>query len=201
MSDNVGRRPTGDGPYWYEGREYPFGPLSPDNVIVSEPVLVALFGPNDGSADVLRFGSSMPRPLSDYPGTFTPLTRPVADVSQLSDGYHTFAELYEHRHTLFAALMYAYAPLAFKTRRNQEGEEWPGWFIAGLNTAMGQLSYHMPDEWWDRLPDIRELEYNQKYDGHTSADVLQRISLLQDFYQHPDPNPWPTPPAGAHGET
>lgn len=196
-STTQGRRPTGPGWYWYTGRvrnAIDFHERTYDiQSDVEQPVWVQtgedVYIPGWQKADGWKFLSDYATP-SDMPGDFVPLTKPVADVSQLSDGYHTFAELYEHRHTLWAALLYAYAPLAFKTRRNQDGEEWPGWFIAGMNTPMGQLSYHMPAEWWDRLPNIRELERNDKYDGHTSTDVLRRISTLRDCYRHPDPNPW-----------
>lgn len=182
MSDNVGRRPDGPGWYWYEG------PYVDDGYEIVDdgqpvPVEVVMSPWKHRENEVLFTGSSTAQKLSHLPGDFVPFSPPVADVSQLSDGYHTFAELYEHRHTLFAALLYAYAPLAFKTRRNQDGEEWPGWFIAGMDTPMGQLSYHMPDEWWDRLPNIAEVERNSGYDGHTSADVLRRIQQLQDIYE------------------
>ena len=50
----------------------------------------------------------------------------MEDKSQISDGYHTFAELYEHRHALFIALANTYAPTAFKTLKNKEGEKWEG---------------------------------------------------------------------------
>jgi hypothetical protein len=100
-----------------------------------------------------------------------------------SDGYHTFNELYEHRHSLFASLLQITGQIQtlvrpWKTWRDQNGEVWEGWFIAGLDTIHGQISYHMPAEWWDRLPDVPEIERNAKYDGHTSADVLHRLRLL-----------------------
>ena len=38
-----------------------------------------------------------------------------------SDGYHTFNELYEHRHLLFITVLNAFNEKAFKTIRNQEG--------------------------------------------------------------------------------
>jgi hypothetical protein len=109
------------------------------------------------------------------------------DMSEItgdtSDGYHTFNELYEHRHTLFAFALkiardgFLLGIMPFKTWRNQNGEEWEGWFIAGLNSQYGQISYHLPAEWWDEL-DIPEIEYNADYDGHTSADVLSRLKAI-----------------------
>lgn len=102
---------------------------------------------------------------------------------ETSDGYHTFNELYEHRHVLFAHLLessYAFNRQVFpwKTWRNQNGEKWEGWFIAGMDTKYGQVSYHMPAEWWDRLPNVPEIERNADYDGHNSRDVAERINQL-----------------------
>lgn len=47
-----------------------------------------------------------------------------------------------------------------------------------MHTRFGQISYHMPAEWWDKLPSVNVIERNELYDGHTSADVLQRLKLL-----------------------
>jgi hypothetical protein len=99
------------------------------------------------------------------------------DKGSISDGYHTFDELYEHRAALFIALGWAYVSRAWKTWRNQEGEAWEGWFIAGIDTPMGQISYHLPGVLWQAYPG-REVEYNADYDGHTAADVLIRLTSL-----------------------
>lgn len=103
-------------------------------------------------------------------------------TGETSDGYHTFNELYEHRHALFALLLSIAADnpksqRSWKTWRNQDGEVWEGWFIAGMNTEYGQISYHLPAQWW-KLLDIPEIERNADYDGHTSADVLQRLRRM-----------------------
>jgi hypothetical protein len=99
-------------------------------------------------------------------------------MGEVSDGYHTFNELYDHRNALFVALCHAHPFAAFKTLRDDKGEQWDGWFIAGLQTPAGQVTYHMPLEWWDRVK-VEELICNEGYDGHTSADVLQRLGSLE----------------------
>lgn len=93
---------------------------------------------------------------------------------QISDGYHTFEELYDHRHILTCFLLMQYKHIAFKTKKNSHKEEWSGWFIAGLNTEFGQISYHLPIKYWDMLP-VQEIVYNDRYDDHTSFDVLKRL--------------------------
>lgn len=105
----------------------------------------------------------------------TLLTLPC-DAGDVSDGYHTFNELYEHRYLLFIHVAIS-QPGAFKTRLNDKKEAWDGWFILGINTNRGQISYHLPEKYWD-IADVQEVEFNMKYDGHNSGDVLERLMLL-----------------------
>ena len=99
------------------------------------------------------------------------------DVSQVSDGYHTFEELYTHRCLLFMNLVARIPKMAFKTWLNDKGEAWEGWFILGLNTPNGQITYHLPAEYWD-LVEVPEIFSNADYDEHTSADVIERLKML-----------------------
>jgi len=96
---------------------------------------------------------------------------------KISDGYHTFDELYEHRHILFINVLKAHQHAAFKTWLNDKKEAWEGWFICGMNTTYGQITYHLPEKYWSML-DVREVEYNHDYDGHTSSDALCRLEKL-----------------------
>ena len=100
----------------------------------------------------------------------------ACDSGDVPDGYHTFDELYRHRCLLWAYIC-STSPHAFKTRRNDRGEEMPGWFIAGRNTADGQLTYHLPNAFWD-LVRVSEWERNFNYDGHTSDDVADRLEAI-----------------------
>lgn len=95
-----------------------------------------------------------------------------------SDGDHTFSELYDHRHTLFALVLRLYAPYAWKTLKNDKGVQWAGWFICGFQSPYGQVSYHMPMSWWQRLSWVKEIEYNANYDGHNSDDVVERLRKM-----------------------
>ncbi len=95
------------------------------------------------------------------------------DAGRVSDGYHTFDELYDHRHLLWINLLHCNKDQAFKTWLNQEGE-YLGWFIAGMNTIHGELTYHLPMSYWQLL-DVTEVERNRDFDGHSSEDVLERL--------------------------
>lgn len=109
-----------------------------------------------------------------------------SDRGEITDGYHTFNELYAHRTELFITLCYIIAsegPIerseTWKSRLHSDGTKLDGWFIAGIGReAGGQITYHLPDAKWDDL-DIPVWERAPVYDGHTSADVLGRLRRLR----------------------
>jgi hypothetical protein len=94
----------------------------------------------------------------------------------VSDGYHTFDELYEHRHVLFGALIKIYG--GWKSKHHSDGTSYDGWFIAGTEINNKQISYHLPMRLWDKFPGI-EKEKAPEWDGHTPEDVVNR---LKEFY-------------------
>lgn len=98
------------------------------------------------------------------------------DVGEVSDGYHTFNELYAHRCSLFAALMASHPQISWKSKKHNDGTSYDDWFIAGMHLPTGDISYHLPvDQFWDRLTNVSELEFGVKWDGHTPNDVITRI--------------------------
>ena len=99
------------------------------------------------------------------------------EVGQVSDGYHTFDELYEHRHWLFLHFLNIHNEIAFKTRRDHQGGIIAGWFIAGIDTDFGQITYHLPDRLWSRL-DVEIIPQNSNYDGHTSQEIISRLGQV-----------------------
>lgn len=104
------------------------------------------------------------------------------DKGEVSDGYHTFNELYEHRHTLFAYIL-RNAPTAWKSRLHDDATMFDGWFIAGLKIKELPVTYHIPIRLWD-LFTCTELLKAPKWDGHTSDDVIKRfqegINIIKD---------------------
>lgn len=111
-------------------------------------------------------------------------------AGSISDGCHTFDELYEHRIALYVSLCRTIEKLksAYKgtdyevwcSKKHSDGSIWQGWFLLGINVRQGkQITYHLPDKYWDEasaFADIRIMA--PEFDGHTSADVLRRISQL-----------------------
>ena len=101
------------------------------------------------------------------------ITIPCVDTSQISDGYHTFGELYGHRNLLFISLCFAlnHKVDVFKAKDPNIG----GWFVLYLMLPKGQVSYHIEMEFWYLVSAIEEIEYGSVYDGHDSSNVWQRL--------------------------
>lgn len=99
-------------------------------------------------------------------------------IENVSDGYHTFGDLYKQRLYLSAALFNTYPELAWKSRRHSDGSLCfdGGWFICGIQTPEGQYTYHYQNKDWD-LFKIPELKMAPEFDGHTSDDVTRLLSL------------------------
>ena len=98
------------------------------------------------------------------------------DPGQISDGYHTFDELYDHRCHLFVALMKSNAGLSWRSKLHADGSAWPGWFIGGMRLPSGDVTYHMPETMWDLLnTGCATYDKAPEWDGHTSADVVKRL--------------------------
>ena len=106
------------------------------------------------------------------------ISQACTEVGKVSAGYHTFDELYKHRCTLFQALCNLMPDNCFKTLKNFEGEEWPGWFILVCDhPVVGQMSYHLPTTQWDECR-VSVRERNNNFDFHTSEDVVERLSKI-----------------------
>ena len=114
------------------------------------------------------------------------------DKNQISDGYHTFGELYEHRITLYIALLkakseimdgmgcdYVYKNDIWRSKVHSDGSVWEGWFLLGIFTEPGkQITYHLPISEWDNCSFATTRAQAPEFDGHTSADVLTRLKQL-----------------------
>jgi hypothetical protein len=109
----------------------------------------------------------------------------IPEGVDVSDGYHTFAELYDHRIALFIALcehIDRVTPTGnvWRSKLHSDGSSFDGWFIMGIGREPGtQISYHLPMSRWAETDWLgTEDERAPEFDGHTSADVLARIGRL-----------------------
>ena len=86
------------------------------------------------------------------------------DTGEISDGYHTFNDLYEFRKLYNALLFNEWAKNktieVYKSKRHFDGEECfdGGWFIVVAMLPTGQISNHYKLEDWDlfKIPEYEK---------------------------------------------
>lgn len=106
------------------------------------------------------------------------------NISEVSDGYHTFNELYDHRIALFIALAVGHGDIAWRSLKHDDESKIDGWFIAGMHLPTGDISYHLPDSEWDKLTGYcKTLPKSPKWDGHTADDVVKRLNEWIENYE------------------
>jgi hypothetical protein len=100
-----------------------------------------------------------------------------ATSGEISDGYHTFNELYDHRIALFMALMKTNPQISWRANNHDDGTMFEGWYIAGMHLPTGEITYHLPGDTWTLLDGVGIATSNKapKWDGHTAADVVNRL--------------------------
>ena len=100
------------------------------------------------------------------------------EKGSVSDGYHTFEDLYDHRCHLFVALMRSNPEMSWRANNNSDGSSYPNWFIAGMQLPTGQISYHLPQWMWKMLNGvkIKTTKVAPKWDGHDAKQVIARIA-------------------------
>lgn len=103
------------------------------------------------------------------------------DIGKVSDGYHSFNELYEFRKAYNAALFNEWALQdkysVHKSKKHNDGTLCfgGGWFIVVAVLEHGQISNHYELKDWD-LFDIPEADKAMfEFDGHTGEDVINRL--------------------------
>ena len=104
------------------------------------------------------------------------------DMGEVSDGYHTFNELYEYRMLYNAALFNEFAKQGLydvhKSRKHSDGEYPFGdsnWFIVMAELPTGQISNHYEMKDWDKFQ-IPEKPVANKWDEHSPRDVANRLT-------------------------
>lgn len=112
------------------------------------------------------------------------------DDIEVSDGFHTMEELYDHRIELFIALCKQNDIIdgecgvdasgrSWRSKLHSDGSSFEGWFILGIGRKKGeQITYHLPIDKWEDTNFAETLDFAPEWDGHTSADVLERLRTL-----------------------
>lgn len=111
-----------------------------------------------------------------------PVAEEDVDMSQVSDGCHTFEELYTFRKLYNAVLFNEWAKQGkydvHKSYIHNDGTFVEGYFIVVAMLPTGQISNHYKVEDWDLFDIPDEYKAMYEYDNHTSEDVLQRLEDL-----------------------
>jgi hypothetical protein len=95
--------------------------------------------------------------------------------NDISDGYHTFNELYEHRILLFINLCLAMPDKAVIGKTDGD------WFVMFLKLPNGQISYHLHIKYLPYVTPHIVADLTYEWDGHVSSDVVERLKLFAYF--------------------
>lgn len=97
---------------------------------------------------------------------------------QLTDGYHTMEELYDHRCALTAALTKALRAWSWRSKKHHPDDS-PmfegGYFVVGIDLPSGTITYHYKLRHWDKFAHVDELSHAPKWDGAPPADTVERL--------------------------
>lgn len=123
----------------------------------------------------------------------------IRNAKDISDGYHTFGELYEFRFWLTIGLLKkicwrvdarAYIAnetndkptpikIVWRSKLHSDGTMFDGMFVLGHDKEPGkQITFHYHLDKWDDCDFAETLEKAPEWDGHTPADVLERLKAL-----------------------
>lgn len=106
------------------------------------------------------------------------------EIELITDGYHSFKELYEFRKIYNAVLFNEWSKQGLykvhKSKKHNDGELCfgGGWFIVVAKLPSGQISNHYKMEDWDLFKVSETEKALFPFDGHTPKDVLDRLKSL-----------------------
>lgn len=103
------------------------------------------------------------------------------DQGEVSDGYHTFNELYRYRMLYNALAVIGMADRCVKSWRHSDGELCfgGGWFVVVMELPNGQVSNHYEAQYWDMFR-CAEVEEAPEWDGHTPEEAANRLQSFLD---------------------
>lgn len=115
-------------------------------------------------------------------------------VESYERDHHTPHELYEHRYTLFRALVFTqtYRLKSWRAKLHHDGTMFDDSFIVGINLELGHsayssrrndVTYHLPLSWWDKFESITTFERAPEFDGASPAVTVERLNASADLYQ------------------
>jgi|GEM_PF-5741652 len=148
----------------------------------SDPIKHSIVDALDGFADFEGLSPSflnylqVIRKMKKELTTLNSRLNPV-NIGKMSDGYHTFEELYMHRTNLFAVICRQNPDCSFIAKKHEDGSMYEGMFLAGIRTPQGYYSYHCGNEYWPLFNGVKELEFAPPYDGHKPSDIGRLFTI------------------------
>lgn len=115
---------------------------------------------------------------NQYESEINRLISELEDKSNISDGSHTFGELYHHRAILFAVICNTYKENSWKSWKHEDNTMYEDYFIVGVTTAKGNYTYHYYKDYWDIFK-VKELPNAPAYDGHKPEDIDRLFTLIK----------------------
>lgn len=143
-------------------------------------------GGTEGDPEVLSYYDYVEEMIEDFKKS---IPHEKVDMGEVSDGYHTFNELYEYRMLYNAALFNEFAKQGLydihKSRRHSDGDipfGDPNWFIVMAELPTGQVSNHYEMKDWDKFQ-VPEREFSNRWDGHSPKDVTERLTKFLTIWK------------------
>lgn len=102
----------------------------------------------------------------------------LKDKSDISDGSHTYGELYEDRMFLFSIICNDNQDKSWKSWLHDDGARWGDYFIVGIDTPDGSFTYHYHKDTWDNFK-VPEITKAPAWDGHSRKDIDRLLSLYE----------------------
>lgn len=101
----------------------------------------------------------------------------VESLKDVSDGYHTIDELYQHRILLFL-LFCKTSPYVSYYKEDPNTPDWVILYLYPYPYKSFQISYHVPKVYLPEIEKFAVKDPDHVWDGHTSNDVLMRLEEI-----------------------
>ena len=111
-----------------------------------------------------------------YEHSLREFTGNEGNMGVVTDGSHTFDELYYHRMVLFSVICNQNKEFAWKSWKHDDNTMFEDYFIVGITTPLGDYSYHYHKDYWENF-NVKELNKAPEWDGHLPKDIIRLIAL------------------------
>lgn len=128
--------------------------------------------------------------LSDYKDDTMRVYMSRGHARDVSDGYHTFDDLYRHRMALTLLLMATCGLPSWISKQHHPEDDpmFDDFFVVGIDLPTGTVTYHYKLRYWDLFAPLAAspktmtvvLDHAPKFDGHTPTDVINRLEAAAE---------------------